>query len=106
MLERRLAQIIRGHDLIEKSDVDRFGGGHIVAPRAARATCLFESRSRVRVRANSGRGAPIAASLSPILESPSAVYFGRPFEVLAERSKIKRRTMERRKKEYLAQKAT
>jgi hypothetical protein len=33
------------------------------------------------------------------------VYFGRRFEVLTERSKIKRRTMERRKKEYLAAKA-
>ena len=33
------------------------------------------------------------------------VYFGRQYEVLTERSKIKRRTMERRKKEYLAQKA-
>jgi hypothetical protein len=30
---------------------------------------------------------------------------GRRYEVLIERSKIKRRTMERRKKEYLAQKA-
>jgi len=37
--------------------------------------------------------------------TPADVYFGRRFEVLTERSKIKRRTMERRKKEYLAQKA-
>lgn len=37
--------------------------------------------------------------------TPAAVYFGRRFEVLTERSKIKRRTMERRKKEYLAAKA-
>jgi len=37
--------------------------------------------------------------------TPADVYFGRRFEVLAERSKIKRRTMERRKKEYLAAKA-
>ena len=36
---------------------------------------------------------------------PADVYFGRQYEVLTERSKIKRRTMERRKKEYLAQKA-
>ncbi len=37
--------------------------------------------------------------------TPADVYFGRAYEVLAERSKIKRRTMERRKKDYLAQKA-
>jgi hypothetical protein len=37
--------------------------------------------------------------------APSDVYFGRQYAVLSERSKIKRRTMERRKKEYLAQKA-
>ena len=37
--------------------------------------------------------------------TPADVYFGRRFEVLSERSKIKRRTMERRKKGYLAQKA-
>jgi transposase InsO family protein len=37
--------------------------------------------------------------------TPADAYFGRRFEVLTERSKIKRRTMERRKKEYLAAKA-
>ncbi len=37
--------------------------------------------------------------------TPADVYFGRQYEVLTERSKIKRRTMERRKKEYLAHKA-
>jgi len=37
--------------------------------------------------------------------TPANVYFGRRHEVLTERAKIKRRTMERRKKEYLAQKA-
>jgi hypothetical protein len=37
--------------------------------------------------------------------TPADVYFGRRYEVLTERSKIKRRTMERRKKEYLAAKA-
>ena len=37
--------------------------------------------------------------------TPADVYFGRRHEVLSKRSKIKRRTMERRKKEYLAQKA-
>jgi putative transposase len=37
--------------------------------------------------------------------TPADVYFGTQHEVLTERSKIKRRTMERRKKEYLAQKA-
>ena len=37
--------------------------------------------------------------------TPADAYFGRQYEVLTERSKIKRRTMERRKKEYLAQKA-
>jgi hypothetical protein len=38
-------------------------------------------------------------------QRPADVYFGRQYEVLTERSKIKQRTMERRKKEYLAQKA-
>ena len=37
--------------------------------------------------------------------TPADVYFGRQYEVLTERSKIKRRTMAQRKKEYLAQKA-
>ena len=37
--------------------------------------------------------------------TPADVYFGRQYAVLSERSKIKGRTMERRKKEYLAQKA-
>jgi len=37
--------------------------------------------------------------------TPADVYFGRQYTVLTERSKIKRRTMERRKKEYLACKA-
>ncbi len=32
-------------------------------------------------------------------------YFGRQYAVLDERSKIKRRTMQRRKKEYLARRA-
>jgi hypothetical protein len=46
-----------------------------------------------------------------VLEGPkdwrtvAHAYFGRRYEVLTERSKIKRRTMERRKKEYLVQKA-
>ena len=35
----------------------------------------------------------------------SDVYFRRQYAVLSERSRIKKRTMERRKKEYLAQKA-
>ena len=37
--------------------------------------------------------------------TPADVYFGRRFEVLTERSKINRRTMERKKKEDLAAKA-
>ncbi len=37
--------------------------------------------------------------------TPADVYFGRQYAVLTERSKIKRRTMQRRKKEYLALKA-
>jgi hypothetical protein len=36
---------------------------------------------------------------------PADVYYGRQYEVLTERSKIKRTTMERRKNEDLAQKA-
>mgnify|MGYP000653644419 CR=1 FL=1 len=37
--------------------------------------------------------------------TPADAYFGRQYVVLTERLKIKRRTMKRRKKEYLAQKA-
>jgi tRNA G10 N-methylase Trm11 len=37
--------------------------------------------------------------------TPADVYYGRQYEVLTKRSKIKRRTMKRGKKEYLAQKA-
>ena len=37
--------------------------------------------------------------------TPADVYYGRQYEVLTKRSKIKRKTMEGRKKEYLAQKA-
>ena len=37
--------------------------------------------------------------------TPADVYFGRRYEVLTERSKIKRATIERRKKEYLAARA-
>jgi putative transposase len=37
--------------------------------------------------------------------TPADVYFGRQHTVLTERPKIKRRTMERWKKEYLACKA-
>jgi hypothetical protein len=33
------------------------------------------------------------------------VYFGRQYQVLTERARIKRLTMKRRKKEYLASKA-
>jgi putative transposase len=37
--------------------------------------------------------------------TPADVYFGRRYEVLAERSEIKRRTMERRKKQFPSLKA-
>jgi hypothetical protein len=37
--------------------------------------------------------------------TPADVYFGRQYEVLTERAKIKRLTMKRRKKEYLAARA-
>jgi putative transposase len=37
--------------------------------------------------------------------TPADVYFGRHYEVLTERAKIKRLTMKKRKKEYLAAKA-
>ncbi len=37
--------------------------------------------------------------------TPADVYFGRQHAVLSERDKIKRLTMKRRKKEYLASKA-
>jgi hypothetical protein len=36
---------------------------------------------------------------------PADVYYGRQYEVISERKKIKRLTMQRRKKEYLAGKA-
>ena len=34
--------------------------------------------------------------------TPSDVYFGRQYEIITERSRIKKRTMRKRKKEYLA----
>ena len=37
--------------------------------------------------------------------TPADVYFGRQYAVLSERSKIKRLTMQQRKKEYLAERA-
>jgi hypothetical protein len=37
--------------------------------------------------------------------TPADVYFGRQYKVLTERDTIKRLTMERRKREYLADKA-
>ena len=37
--------------------------------------------------------------------TPADVYFGRQYEVLTKRAKIKRKTMQRRKREYLAEKA-
>jgi hypothetical protein len=46
-----------------------------------------------------------ARTASPRHRRPSDVYLGRQFEVLTKRAKIKRRTMQRRKREYLAGKA-
>jgi len=60
----------------------------------------FTRRLRLLPYYNNGR---YHESLSNV--RPADVYFGRQYEVLTERSKIKRRTMEQRKKEYLAQKA-
>jgi hypothetical protein len=37
--------------------------------------------------------------------TPADVYFGRQYEVLTERAKIKRLTMKKRKWEYLAERA-
>jgi hypothetical protein len=37
--------------------------------------------------------------------TPADVYFGRQYEIVSERDRIKRRTMRKRKKEYLAAKA-
>ncbi len=37
--------------------------------------------------------------------TPADVYFGRQYEVLTERAKIKRLTMTKRKREYLAARA-
>jgi transposase len=37
--------------------------------------------------------------------TPSDVYFGRQYEIVTERGRIKKRTMRKRKKEYLAAKA-
>ncbi len=37
--------------------------------------------------------------------TPADVYFGRHYALISERAKIKRRTMQRRKREYLAGKA-
>jgi hypothetical protein len=37
--------------------------------------------------------------------TPADVYFGRQYEVLTKRAKIKRKTMQRRKRQYFAAKA-
>ena len=37
--------------------------------------------------------------------TPADVYFGRQYEIITERNRIKNRTMRKRKKEYLAAKA-
>jgi hypothetical protein len=37
--------------------------------------------------------------------TPADVYFGRQYEIVSERDRSKRRTMRKRKKEYLAAKA-
>ena len=37
--------------------------------------------------------------------TPADVYYGRQYAVLSERAKIKQRTMEQRRKEYLAEQA-
>ena len=37
--------------------------------------------------------------------TPADVYFGRQYEVLTKRAKINRKTMQRSKREYLAEKA-
>ncbi len=37
--------------------------------------------------------------------TPADVYFGRQYEIVSERDRIKRRTMRKRKKEYLAARA-
>ena len=37
--------------------------------------------------------------------TPADVHFGRQYEIVSERDRIKRRTMRKRKKEYLAAKA-
>ena len=37
--------------------------------------------------------------------TPADVYYGRQYAVLSERAKIKQRTMQQRKKEYLAERA-
>jgi len=38
--------------------------------------------------------------------TPADVYFGRQYEIVTERDRIKKRTMRKRKKEYLAARAT
>jgi hypothetical protein len=37
--------------------------------------------------------------------TPADVYFGRQYEIVTERDRIKKRTMRKRKKEYMAAKA-
>jgi hypothetical protein len=37
--------------------------------------------------------------------TPADVYFGRQYEIISERDRIKKRTMRKRKREYLAAKA-
>jgi hypothetical protein len=86
-----------------KSTTGAAGGG--VVPRNADSACTFPWKLEAALRNFVGynNNERYHEALGNV--TPADVYFGRRYEVLTERSKIKRRTMERRKKEYLAAKA-
>jgi hypothetical protein len=67
----------------------------------ARGRCTFRNQSRSRPTTSPDER--YHESLANV--TPADVYFGRQYTVLTERDKIKRLTMKRRKREYLAEKA-
>ena len=84
-----------GKNAAFEADISRF---------AQARTHLYETHADV-LRSRDNISGEVGEYWSIINVTPADVYFGRQYAVLSERSKIKRRTMERRKKEYLAQKA-
>ncbi len=75
-------------------------GGRRSGAGQAPAQALERQRFRVLVRHNNERYHEALDNVTP-----ADAYFGRRHAVVSEREKIKKRTMRKRKKEYLAARA-